>query len=67
MSAATYAPPPTLARTPTSPVVHYLNRGAATWRTMCGRDAQLMARYRPSDLPGGERAARYCAKCSPRA
>jgi len=54
---------PTHARAYGSSVWHYLNRGAATWRTMCGRDASVMARFAPGDLPSGERAHRTCAQC----
>lgn len=36
---------PTLARGYGSVVVHHLNRGASTWRTMCWRDATLMADF----------------------
>lgn len=54
---------PRFARAYGSNVWHYLNRGAASPRTMCGRDARQMARFNPSDLPSGERAHRSCKRC----
>jgi hypothetical protein len=55
---------PIVARSFGSNVWHDLNRGAATWRTMCGRDATSMARFHPADLPSGERSHRACARCT---
>jgi len=54
---------PTHARAFGSGTWHDVNRGAATWRTMCGRDATLMARFSPADLPSGERSHRPCEAC----
>jgi hypothetical protein len=53
----------THARSWGSAVWHDINRGAATHRTMCGRDASLMARFSPSDLPSGERNHKPCERC----
>lgn len=55
--------PATYARAYGSTVWHDLNRGAATPRTMCGRDARTMARFNPEDLPSGERSHRACDRC----
>lgn len=54
---------PTVARSIGSNIWHDLNRGSATPKTMCGRNAQLMARFNPADLPGGERSHKACEKC----
>lgn len=52
----------TLARAHGSSVRHMLVVGTKT--THCGKDAALMARYSPADLPSGERAAGYlCESC----
>lgn len=63
MTPYTSTPAPSMARSFNSRVWHDLNRGAAYPRTMCGRDARLMARFNPSDLPSGERSHKACERC----
>jgi hypothetical protein len=54
---------PTQARAHRSGIWHLLDLTVEEHVTLCGKDASLMARFDPRDLPSGERSHRTCEPC----